>query len=603
MREQLSRLRERMRQEQLDAYLIMTDDFHGSEYVGEYFKSREYISGFTGSAGTLVVFHDHAGLWTDGRYFLQARTQLANTGITLYCSGEPGVLSVEDSLLDRLAAGQTVGFDGRCVMASYARKLREKLEPRGIAVCSRKDLAGDVWEDRPALSHEPVWLVPKRYSGMDVGEKLREVRRILQSEKVDWFLLAALEDICWLLNVRGNDVACTPVVLSYLLLSQEEVRWYVQTEALQQDIKAVLEKEGIKIRDYAQIYEDVSRLPAGTRLLYDENHVNDALVSRISPGTVAIDAQNPTLLLKAVKNPVEVENEKTAHRKDGVAVTRFIYWLKKQTGRETITECSAARRLEAFRKEQDGYIGPSFYPILAYQEHGAIVHYSADEASDLPLQPEGFLLADTGGHYKEGTTDITRTIALGPLTRAQKEMYTMVLRGHICLADAVFIQGTTGRSLDVLAREPLWERGYHYNHGTGHGVGYLLSVHEGPNSFRYRPAGTRGNDCELQEGMITSDEPGVYLEGSFGVRLENLLVCIRKKENDFGIFLGFEPLTMVPFDTEAILWEQLSEREIRWLNAYHQRVYETLSPYLQEEERQWLRTVTGAYTRQDNGGC
>lgn len=599
MRKELLRLRERMQAERIDAWLIMTDDFHGSEYVGDYFKCREYISGFTGSAGMLLVLKDHAGLWTDGRYFLQAKEQLEGSGITLYRSGQPGVPSLENVLQERLSAGETLGFDGRCVMAGYARRLREQLEEKGITVVSGFDLVGDVWEDRPPLSREPVWILPEEYAGMGAGEKIAEVRRVLKQKKADWFLLASLEDICWLLNVRGNDVECTPVVLSYLLMSQEEVRWYVQTEALSPEVRDYLAQTGICLREYGEIYADVERLPAGSRLLYDENHVNDALISRIPPEVEAEDGENPTLLLKAIKNPVEVSNERAAHIKDGVAVTRFLFWLKKQRKEEEtgkwqtpVTELGAAAKLETFRREQDGYLGPSFYPILAYGEHGAIVHYAADEDSDIPLRPEGFLLADTGGHYKEGTTDITRTIALGPLTREQKEMYTLVLKGHIRLADAVFLKGAAGMSLDVLARTPLWERGLDYNHGTGHGVGYLLSVHEGPNSFRYRPAATRGNDCVLEEGMITSDEPGIYLEGRFGIRLENLLVCARKRENTFGVFLGFEPLTMVPFDREAILGEMLSEKERNWLNTYHRKVFETLSPYLEEEERRWLREET-----------
>lgn len=592
-------VRSSRRAERIDAWLIMTDDFHGSEYVGDYFKCREYISGFTGSAGTLLVLKDHVGLWTDGRYFLQAKEQLKGSGITLYRSGQPGVPSLENVLQERLSAGETLGFDGRCVMAGYARRLREQLEEKGITVVSGFDLVGDVWEDRPPLSREPVWILPEEYAGMGAGEKIAEVRRVLKQKKADWFLLASLEDICWLLNVRGNDVECTPVVLSYLLMSQEEVRWYVQTEALSPEVRDYLAQTGICLREYGEIYADVERLPAGSRLLYDENHVNDALISRIPPEVEAEDGENPTLLLKAIKNPVEVSNERAAHIKDGVAVTRFLFWLKKQRKEEEtgkwqtpVTELGAAAKLETFRREQDGYLGPSFYPILAYGEHGAIVHYAADEDSDIPLRPEGFLLADTGGHYKEGTTDITRTIALGPLTREQKEMYTLVLKGHIRLADAVFLKGAAGMSLDVLARTPLWERGLDYNHGTGHGVGYLLSVHEGPNSFRYRPAATRGNDCVLEEGMITSDEPGIYLEGRFGIRLENLLVCARKRENTFGVFLGFEPLTMVPFDREAILGEMLSEKERNWLNTYHRKVFETLSPYLEEEERRWLREET-----------
>ena len=590
MREELCCLRERMQEESVDAYLIMTDDFHGSEYVGDYFKSREYISGFTGSAGTLLVRKDCAGLWTDGRYFLQAETQLAGSGITLFRSGQPGVPDLEDYLAEQLADGQTLGFDGRCVMAGYARKLRERLEQKGVRIRNDLDLVGDVWPDRPALSKEPVWQLAERYAGIGVKDKLAEVRQILHKKKADWFLLASLEDICWLLNVRGNDVACTPVVLSYLMMSRDQVFWYVQREA--EPVQADLQEAGVVLREYGQIYEDVSRLPGGVRLLCDENHVNDALISRIAPDVVVVDGENPTLLLKAVKNPVEIANEKAAHIKDGIAVTRFIYWLKTRVGREEITEISAASRLEMFRREQEDYLEPSFYPILAYGPHGAIVHYSADETSDVPLEPEGFLLADTGGHYMEGTTDITRTIALGPLTEEQKEMYTTVLKAHIRLADAVFLQGAAGVSLDVLARTPLWERGLDYNHGTGHGVGYLLSVHEGPNSFRFRPSAVRGGDHVMKEGMITSDEPGIYLEGKFGVRLENLLVCAARQTNSYGTFLGFEPLTMVPFDRDAILWDTLSEKELRWLAAYHQKVYESLAPHLSEEERQWLRETT-----------
>lgn len=592
MCEELCRLRGRMQEESVDAYLIMTDDFHGSEYVGDYFKSREYISGFTGSAGTLLVRKDCAGLWTDGRYFLQAETQLAGSGITLFRSGQPGVPDLEDYLAEQLADGQTLGFDGRCVMAGYARKLRERLEQKGVRIRNDLDLVGDVWPDRPALSKEPVWPLAERYAGIGVKDKLAEVRQILHKKKADWFLLASLEDICWLLNVRGNDVACTPVVLSYLMMSRDQVFWYVQREAVPEPVQADLQEAGVVLREYGQIYEDASRLPGGVRLLCDENHVNDALISRIAPDVVVVDGENPTLLLKAVKNPVEIANEKAAHIKDGIAVTRFIYWLKTRVGREEITEISAASRLEMFRREQEDYLEPSFYPILAYGPHGAIVHYSADETSDVPLEPEGFLLADTGGHYMEGTTDITRTIALGPLTEEQKEMYTTVLKAHIRLADAVFLQGAAGVSLDVLARTPLWERGLDYNHGTGHGVGYLLSVHEGPNSFRFRPSAVRGGDHVMKEGMITSDEPGIYLEGKFGVRLENLLVCAAKQTNSYGTFLGFEPLTMVPFDRDAILWDALSEKELRWLAAYHQKVYESLAPHLLEEERQWLRETT-----------
>lgn len=593
MRRQLSDLRRRMEQENIQFYLIMTDDFHGSEYVGDYFKCREYVSGFSGSAGTLLAGPEETCLWTDGRYFLQAETQLAGSGITLCCSGQPGVLTLEEYLDKFLQKGQTLAFDGRCVMAGFGETLRTIAKSKGVNVRSDVDLVDDVWQDRPFLSREPVWILKECYAGESRKDKTERIREILKEKKVDRFLLSSLEDICWLLNVRGGDVECTPVVLSYLLFGREEILWYVQTEAISDSVRAEIEGDGITILPYEQIYEDIGKLPADSWILYDKNHVNDALVHRFPETITAVDEMNPTQMLKAVKNPTEVENERRAHIKDGVAVVRWLFWLKNRADFDRVTEMEAAERLEAFRAEQGGYIGPSFAPILASGVHGAIVHYSADEQSNVLLEPQGFLLADTGGHYLEGTTDITRTIAMGPLTQKQKELYTTVLRGHIALARAVFLRGAAGVSLDVLARTPLWEKGYDYNHGTGHGVGYLLSVHEGPNSFRYRPAMSRGNDCSLEEGMITSDEPGVYLAGEFGIRLENLLVCVKRLENDFGTFLGFEPLTMVPFDRDAILTESLTNEELDWINAYHREVYRKISPHLNEEERQWLAEAAG----------
>lgn len=592
MKQELINLRKRMKEEHIDAYLIMTDDFHGSEYVGDYFKCRKFISGFSGSAGTLLVMADHAGLWTDGRYFLQAGKQLENTGITLYRSGQPGVPALSKYLERHLERGQTLGFDGRCVMADYAAQLKKIAQKKEAILRSDLDLAGDIWTDRPALSREPVWELEETYAGMARKTKISRIRDILKEKGADWFLLASLEDIAWILNVRGNDVECTPVVLSYLLMSQEQLIWYVQEECLTDTLREKLERDGISICGYEDIFHDIRQLPAGKSILYDSAHVNAALCRGIPSAVRIIDEVNPTLLLKAVKNPVEVENERLAHIRDGVAVTRFLYWLKTRVGKERITECSAAEYLEELRMEQEHYMGPSFCPIIAYKEHGAIVHYSADDETDVPLRPEGFVLADTGGHYLEGTTDITRTIALGSLTREEKELYTTVLRGHIHLSMARFLHGCTGVSLDGLARTPLWEKGYDYNHGTGHGVGYLLSVHEGPNSFRYRPSVRRGNDCVLEEGMITSNEPGVYLEGKFGIRLENMIVCVKDTENGYGRFLKFEPLTMVPFDLDAVLPQQMTEKEIRWLNAYHKKVYEGIVSYLNVREAAWLKEAT-----------
>lgn len=592
MKRELELLREKMRETGVDACLIPTSDFHGSEYVGDYFKCREYISGFTGSAGTLVVTLDEAGLWTDGRYFLQAAKQLEGSGIMLRKERQPGVPAIEEYLKQTLKKGETLGFDGRCIMQDSAEKLITQLNAQGVAVRTDIDLTGAVWKNRPELSAQPVWPLPVEYAGESSESKIKRVREFLVEKKADYFFLTSLEDIAWLLNMRGNDVESTPVILSYLLLGEKKLTWYVQEKCLSEKIKILLDMQGIKAAPYAQIYEDVKKLPEDASIYYDKSAVNTALVSSLPEKVKKIEGVNPTFLFKAKKNPVEVENERNAHIKDGVAVTKFIYWLKSQIGKTKITEISAAEQLEQFRNTQEHYVEPSFAPIIAYKEHGAIVHYSATKESDVELKPESFVLADTGGHYLEGTTDITRTIALGSLTQEEKEMYTTVLKGHIQLEMARFLQGCSGQSLDVLARTPLWEKGLDYNHGTGHGVGYLLSVHEGPNSFRYRPSVNGRNDCVFEEGMITSDEPGIYLEGKFGIRLENMIVCQKDMENDYGSFLCFDALTLVPFERSAIIAEELSTKEKEWLNKYHQKVFETIAPYLTEEEAGWLREET-----------
>ena len=592
MKRELELLREKMRETGVDACLIPTSDFHGSEYVGDYFKCREYISGFTGSAGTLVVTLDEAGLWTDGRYFLQAAKQLEGSGIMLRKERQPGVPAIEEYLKQTLKKGETLGFDGRCIMQDSAEKLITQLNAQGVAVRTDIDLTGAVWKNRPELSAQPVWPLPVEYAGESSESKIKRVREFLVEKKADYFLLTSLEDIAWLLNMRGNDVESTPVILSYLLLGEKKLTWYVQAKCLSEKIKILLDMQGIKAAPYAQIYEDIKKLPEDASIYYDKSAVNTALVSSLPEKVKKIEGVNPTFLFKAKKNPVEVENERNAHIKDGVAVTKFIYWLKSQIGKTKITEISAAEQLEQFRNTQEHYVEPSFAPIIAYKEHGAIVHYSATKESDVELKPESFVLADTGGHYLEGATDITRTIALGSLTQEEKEMYTTVLKGHIQLEMARFLQGCSGQSLDVLARTPLWEKGLDYNHGTGHGVGYLLSVHEGPNSFRYRPSVNGRNDCVFEEGMITSDEPGIYLEGKFGIRLENMIVCQKDMENDYGSFLCFDALTLVPFERSAIIAEELSTKEKEWLNKYHQKVFETIAPYLTEEEAGWLREET-----------
>lgn len=592
MKKELELLRKKMQETGVDACLIPTSDFHGSEYVGDYFKCREYISGFTGSAGTLVITLEEAGLWTDGRYFLQAAKQLEGTGITLRKERQPGVPTIEEYLKATLKKGQTLGFDGRCIMAKEAGALIAQLNAQGVAVRTDIDLPGAIWEKRPALSSQPVWPLPVEYAGESSKKKIERVRAFLSEKKAEYFLLTSLEDIAWLLNMRGNDVESTPVILSYLIMAPKGITWYVQDKCLSEKIKILLDMQGIETAPYEQVYEDIKKLPENASIYYDNTAVNTSLVSAIPEKVRRIEGINPTFLFKAKKNPVEVKNERKAHIKDGVAVTKFIYWLKTQTGKQKITEISAAEQLETFRKEQEHYIEDSFAPIIAYKEHGAIVHYSATRESDAELKPESFVLADTGGHYLEGTTDITRTIALGTLTQEEKEMYTTVLKGHIQLEMTRFLQGCSGQSLDVLARTPLWEKGLDYNHGTGHGVGYLLSVHEGPNNFRFRPAANSRNDCILEEGMITSDEPGIYLEGKFGIRLENMIVCQKDIENSYGQFLCFDALTLVPFDREAIIPEELSAKERKWLNNYHKKVFDIISPYLTKEEVDWLKETT-----------
>lgn len=580
-----------MKEKKIDVYLVPTDDFHGSEYVGDYFKCRKYITGFTGSAGTAIITQDMAGLWTDGRYFIQAADQLRDTTIELFKSGEPGVPTVHQFLNDKLEEGMCLGFDGRTVSAREAEELQELLQEKHITFSVNDDLIGEIWEDRPVLSCEPVMELDIRWTGKSRADKIAEIREQMKAKEADTFILTSLDDIAWLLNIRGNDIHCCPVVLSYLVMMENELRLYANAAAFSEEIRSNLEADGVKIYPYDDVYSYVQSISSDKKVLLSRANVNSRLVSNIPSEVTILDEPNLTLLPKAVKNETEMENERIAHIKDGVAVTKFIHWLKKNVTRTTITELSTAEKLYQFRSEQEHFLGESFDPIIAYGTHAAIVHYSATEATDIPLEARGMVLADTGGHYLEGTTDITRTIVLGPVTAKEKKFFTAVLRGNLNLAAAKFKYGCTGLNLDYLARGPLWELGEDYNHGTGHGVGYLLNVHEGPNSFRWK--NLPGNPAPvLEEGMITSDEPGYYLENEFGIRHENLVLCKKAEKTSFGQFMCFEPLTMVPFDLEGINPEEMTERERKLLNDYHQKVYTTISPYLDEEEKEWLKQAT-----------
>ena len=591
IKQKLNALRILMKEKKIDAYLVATDDFHGSEYVGDYFKCRKYITGFTGSAGTAIITQDMAGLWTDGRYFIQAADQLRDTTIELFKSGEPGVPTMHQFLNDKLEEGMCLGFDGRTVSAREAEELQELLQEKHITFSVNDDLIGEIWEDRPVLSCEPVMELDIRWTGKSRADKIAEIREQMKAKEADTFILTSLDDIAWLLNIRGNDIHCCPVVLSYLVMMENELRLYANAAAFSEEIRSNLEADGVKIYPYDDVYSYVQSISSDKKVLLSRANVNSRLVSNIPSEVTILDEPNLTLLPKAVKNETEMENERIAHIKDGVAVTKFIHWLKKNVTRTTITELSTAEKLYQFRSEQEHFLGESFDPIIAYGTHAAIVHYSATEATDIPLEARGLVLADTGGHYLEGTTDITRTIVLGPVTAKEKKFFTAVLRGNLNLAAAKFKYGCTGLNLDYLARGPLWELGEDYNHGTGHGVGYLLNVHEGPNSFRWK--NLPGNPAPvLEEGMITSDEPGYYLENEFGIRHENLVLCKKAEKTSFGQFMCFEPLTMVPFDLEGINPEEMTERERKLLNDYHQKVYTTISPYLDEEEKEWLKQAT-----------
>lgn len=587
MREELIQLREKMAEAGIDVYLIVSDDYHMSEYVGEYFKCREYVSGFDGSAGSLVITKTEAGLWTDGRYFLQAGEQLKGSGIDLYRSGEENVPTILEFLTDKMNPQEVFGFDGRTVSIRMATQFIRELKEQGVSVRPDLDLAGAIWENRPKISAEPVWFLADEYAGESREEKIVKVRGKMQELKADYFLIPSLDEIAWILNVRGNDVAYNPVVLSYLLIGPETICWYVDSSAVSEEKRTVLEQMGIICRNYMDIYQDLRNLSEEDSILIDENITNYALYDAIPRGMHLCKKASPIELMKAVKNRMEMQNVRKAHLKDGVALTRLIYWLKHIPDKKTVTELDVCRRLEEFRQEGTHYLGQSFAPIAAYGAHGAIVHYEPTEETNSSLDNKGFLLLDTGGQYLYGTTDVTRTIALGVLTEEEKLHYTAVLRGNLNLAAARFKHGCTGMNLDYAAREPLWQMGLDYNHGTGHGVGYLLNVHEGPNAIRHRERDGRGT--VLEEGMITSDEPGLYLAGQYGIRLENLILCTEEKKNSYGTFMRFETLTLVPFDMDAVCFEALSDREKRLLREYQQNVYTALAEYLPSAEREWLK--------------
>lgn len=591
IKERLEKLRSLMAERNMDAYMIPTSDFHESEYVGSYFKCREFMTGFTGSAGTAVITKNEAGLWTDGRYFVQAAKQLEGSGITLRKMGYPGVPTIEEYLDQVLPEGGCLGFDGRVVNGQNGQELEDLLGEKNITLSNEEDLVNLIWEERPSLSAESVWILKESYAGLASSEKIKELRNKMKKEKATAHVLTTLDDIAWLLNIRGNDIECTPVVLAYSLITLDEFSLFINDQVLNEEVKAYLKELGVSICPYDSIYKAVGQLK-DQKILLETGKVNYSIVKGIADSNKIIDKMNPTVLSKALKNPVEVENMKKAHIKDGVALVKFIYWLKHNVGKERITEVSAQNYLDALRSKQEGNLGLSFDTISAYGANAAMCHYKAVPENDTVIEPRGLYLVDSGGQYYEGTTDVTRTIAVGPLTNTEREHFTLTVMSMLRLGAVKFLYGCRGLTLDYVAREPFWSRGINYDHGTGHGVGYLLNVHERPNGIRWRMVPERQDNAILEEGMVTSDEPGVYIEGSHGVRTENLIVCKKAEENEYGQFMEFEFLTMAPIDLEALDTSIMTEEDVKLLNKYHKDVYEKLSPYLSNEEALWLKENT-----------
>ena len=590
--ERLSALRKCMQDKHIDMYIVPTADFHQSEYVGEHFKARAYITGFTGSAGTAVITLHDAKLWTDGRYFLQAAKELEGTGVTLMKMFEPGVPTIEEYLEAELKSGQTLSFDGRVVSVGEGDAYASIAKKNGAKIDYQEDLIDAIWTDRPPLSEEPVWFLEEKYSGESSKSKLSRIRKEMEDAGCDTHIVSTLDDICWTLNIRGNDIDFFPLVLSYAIIKKDRFELYIDERKLDDKLKSILKKDDVILHPYNDIYEDVKKLPENATVLIDKAKLNYAIFNNIPASVSIVNKRNPEILMKALKNPVEVENIKKAEIKDSIAHVRFMKWLKENLGKIRITEMSASEKLDEFRAEMGNFIRDSFEPISSYGPHSAIVHYSSSPETDVELKAGSLYLSDTGAGFYEGSTDITRTYALGEVPKKMKDDFTIVAISNLQLASAKFLQGSSGLTLDILARKPFWDRGLNYNHGTGHGVGYLLNIHEGPAGFRYKYRA--GETEEIQEGMVITDEPGLYIEGSHGIRLENELLARKGVQNEYGQFLYFETITLIPFDLDAINPAILDEENKKLLNAYHKRVYEEIAPYLNEEEKAFLKKYTRA---------
>ena len=588
IKERIHALRMAFRPNNIKAFIIPSTDPHLSEYVAPYWMSREWISGFTGSAGTAVILMDKAGLWTDSRYFLQAEKELEGSGITLYKEMLPETPSITKFLCQNLKPGESVSIDGKMFSVQQVEQMKEDLAPYQLQVNLFGDPLKNIWKDRPSMPDAPAFIYDVKYAGKSCGEKVAAIRTELKEKGIFALFLSSLDEIAWTLNLRGSDVHCNPVIVSYLLVTQDEVVYFISPEKITQEVNEYLQEQQVSLRKYDEAESFLNSF-AGENILIDPKKTNYAIYSAINPACKVVRGESPVTLLKAIRNEQEIAGIHHAMQRDGVALVKFLKWLEASVLSGKETELSVDRKLHEFRAAQPLYMGESFDTIAGYKEHGAIVHYSATKESDVTLQSKGFLLLDSGAQYLDGTTDITRTIALGELTEEEKTDYTLILKGHIALAMAKFPAGTRGAQLDVLARMPIWSHGMNFLHGTGHGVGHFLSVHEGPQSIRMNE-----NPIVLQPGMVTSNEPGVYKAGSHGIRTENLTLVCKDKEGMFGEYFKFETITLCPICKKGIIKEMLTAEEVKWFNDYHQTVYKKLSPSLNEEEKKWLLEATKA---------
>lgn len=588
----VEKLRALMAEKGMDAYVVPTADFHQSEYVGEHFKARKFISGFSGSYGTAVITKDDGGLWTDGRYFFQATNELEGSGIRLMKMFVGDTPSVTEFLADVVPEGGTVGFDGRVMSMGEGEEFEEALTPKNIKINYSEDLIDEIWEDRPPLSEKPAFFLEEKYSGESTASKLARVREKMKEAGADIHIIASLDDTCWLLNVRGDDIDFFPLLLSYSIVTMDSVELYVDERKLNDQILAEFAKNNVHIHPYNDIYEDVKKLDPSLTAMIDPMKMNYALFKNIPCKTV--EAANPEILMKAMKNPVELENIKEAHIKDGIAITKFMYWVKTRFDKEKITELSAADKLTSLRAAQDGYIRDSFEPLCAFADHAAMMHYSPSPESDVELKEGAFFLNDTGGGYYQGSTDITRTFVLGSVDQQMKKYFTAVVRAMMRLSRARFLYGCYGYNLDILARGPIWDLDLDFQCGTGHGVGYLGNVHEPPTGFRWYIVPSKNEHHQLEEGMVITDEPGIYEDGQFGIRIENEFIVRKGVQNKYGQFMYFEMITFAPIDLDGIDPEEMSKDEREWLNNYHKDVYEKIGPHLTDEEREWLKEYTRA---------